>query len=382
MMNKSNEQPTIKDEQTTIKNEQDLTKKEQTTIDADEESCSNEESKPGLSSNKKIAAGVAAAALLATSSPAHAGIGSILNDMKEKLSKGVEEVLGPIMSIVGVVIGQFVGESGAATTAAATKVADSEANYKNEVDNKKTFAATAPPPDQCISDELGAEAGIQENNSAIISGVLSKKSSDASTNNSDESALHALTKIGQRYTSPTAASKGLKNAHIRSSTITGQDKIETAEQRKAALDFVDTIAVGTQQKIKLSDADAAGTAPAQRRYYMAVSSQQARLEIAKSPFYSAIANRMVAPGDETSKFSIMEQEVARTYGGNSDWRNQIANFADPTPLVAELNKQLAFSNSLQVNQLKIMEQQSLVMSTLLMEVMTSNQRIQQRKSAS
>ncbi|MBF4308263.1 hypothetical protein, partial [Vibrio anguillarum] len=60
----------------------------------------------------------------------------------------------------------------------------------------------------------------------------------------------------------------------------------------------------------------------------------------------------------------------RTYGGESSWRSDIAAFADPTPVLAELNKQQSFTNYLLLEQLKKTTQQNLLIASQNIELMS------------
>jgi hypothetical protein len=116
------------------------------------------------------------------------------------------------------------------------------------------------------------------------------------------------------------------------------------------------------ERIKLDPSLASSKSKANQTAYIRQSARAARLEIAKAPFYEAIAERVKAENGE-SKLSLMQREIDRTYGGESSWRDEIQQYAAPTPLLAELNKQQALSNYLLFELLKKTQQSNLLIAS-------------------
>ena len=82
---------------------------------------------------------------------------------------------------------------------------------------------------------------------------------------------------------------------------------------------------------------------------------------AQTAFTSAISKRLPTIDDETTFYTTMIGEIARTYADKnateeSSWRSMLNTYTDQTANLQELNKMLAFNNYLLYQRLKMMEE--------------------------
>lgn len=318
-------------------------------------------SEPGNKSGVWFMAGAVVVAGLTVSKPAHAGLDGILNSLVSKFSDMFDPLLNNVFGGFGELLNAGTADSSAGIMQSVAASGDVQIKALQEIDNARVMSATEPPPDFCLSDELGA--------ASKVAGQSSQKTMDSvmagSSNLYDEkvgSYTTGITSISQRYQEP-----GLENGHIKMASKLSQSRISDSTDQKAIVDGLDVMTAGAMDGIQLNSADANSTSNKRRAYYLQNSAKAARLEIAKSAFASSLADR-VTNEDGMSKFGLIEDEINRTYGGDGNWRNDIVGYADPTPLLSELNKQQSLTNYLLFESLKKMDQQNLLISTNIIEV--------------
>ncbi len=298
-----------------------------------------------------IAAGTVAAMALTYTPPANASISSILNSLVGKF----EDMFGPLLTKVFGAFAEIINGAQADGSAAIVQsvATSTEAliNANKEIANNKISLASMPPPSHCESDDIGmAMRTVSSSARATSDNILANSSKLYFP--SDLPYATRVSNIASRYSD---------NEHIAISKNVSHDKLEDS-QVKAMIDGVDVMTASKMEQIKLDPSLANSASPAKQKAYLVQSSRAARLEIAKAPFYEAIGERVKASNGE-SKMSLMQKEVDRTYGGEGTWRKEIQQYADPTPLLSELNKQQSFTNFLLLEQLKKQQQANLLIAT-------------------
>lgn len=320
---------------------------------------------PGGQSTVKswAAAGALATIAYAYSPPARAGIGDIAKQLTNQFEKMFEPLLSGVFSAFGKIINAGQSDSSSAVVKSQAQSADMIINANREIANQRIELASMPPPNFCESDDLGiASAKIHISSQSTLDRILSESGNMYGNNNTLY--LTKISGIPARY-SPNGPRP---NEHIQLSRKINQNKLEDADA-KAFIDGVDVLTAKKMESINLNPAHAASTNKIEQLNYIEQSGKASRLELSKATFLEVLTDRTISANGE-SKLSLMEKEIARTYGGESSWRNDIANFADPTPVLAELNKQQSFTNYLLLEQLKKTTQQNLLIASQNIELMS------------
>lgn len=310
---------------------------------------------------------VATIAMASTySPPAHAGIDSILSSLVGKFKSMFEPLLNNVFGIFGEMLNAGQADSSAAVIQASAKGTDIITKAIQEATNSRMQVATALPPNYCESDDIGKAINNATTSSQITTDHLGSQS--ANIYNYDTAGIYnsRIATIGSRYASGT-----MKNQHIKVGKNLAKSKLETTEEHKAVIDGIDVMTANVTNTIDLNPEHATSSKNIERQYYLDNSGRAARLELNKATYFSAMASRVTSDNGE-SKISLIEKEIARTYGGNGTWRDELLQYADPTPLLAEANKQLSLTNYLLFEQLKLTEQQNLLLATSTIEQMIKN----------
>ncbi|MFA0229663.1 hypothetical protein AB4491_11835 [Vibrio sp. 10N.261.45.A7] len=302
-------------------------------------------------STQYIAAGSLAALAFSYSPPANAGLG----DMIKQLTNQFEEMFQPLLDAT---FGTFASLINAAQSDGSSGVMQSVAQGSDmivkatqETANNKIAMASMPPPMHCESDDFGV--------ASRNANISAKLTSDGIANESAK--LYKPNRIPYTTRISNLATKYPEQEHITISKSLSSTKLDDSGVQ-AMIDGVDVITSHATEKIKLDPNMASSSSKFQRSEYISQSGKAARLEVAKAPFYDAIAERTTSSHGE-SKLSLVQKEIDRTYGGESEWRSALSEYADPTPLLAELNKQTSFSNYLLAETLKKVSQQNILIAT-------------------
>jgi hypothetical protein len=98
---------------------------------------------------------------------------------------------------------------------------------------------------------------------------------------------------------------------------------------------------------------------------------------AQTAFTGAIAKRLPTIDDETTFYTTMIGEIARTYADKnptdeSSWRSMLNTYTDQTANLQELNKLLAFNNYLLYQRVKMMEETTAIKAVRSLELVIQN----------
>lgn len=302
-------------------------------------------------STQYIAAGSLAALAFSYSPPANAGLGDMIkqltNQFEEMFQPLLEATFGAFASLINAA--QSDGSSGVMQSVA--QGADMMVKATQETSNNRIAMAAMPPPMHCESDDYGV--------ASRNANISAKLTSDGIANESAK--LYMPNRVPYTTRISNLAAKYPEQEHITISKSLSSTKLDDSGVQ-AMIDGVDVMTSNVTENIKLDPNMATSSSKFQRAEYIAQSGKAARLEVAKAPFYDAISERTTSSHGE-SKLSLIQKEVDRTYGGDSEWRSALSEYADPTPLLAELNKQTSFSNYLLAETLKKVSQQNILIAT-------------------
>lgn len=303
-------------------------------------------------------AGVALVAAGASfSSPAQASIGGILDSLVNKAQEMLKPLLESTFGAFGSLINSGMQDSSSAIVQANATGADSLVQAMKAIADNEVALESLPPPSYCESDEIGAASNKIGTSSQMTLDSLVRQS--ALTHSSSDNQIYStkINGIAERYGPNSEA----PNRHIELASILSSNKVESQTDVKAYVDGVDAMSSSAMKKIQLDPTLASSTSGLDRARYVEQSGKAAKLELAKGVMYESLSERMVSESGE-SKLSLMDKEVDRTYGGEGPWRNELLDYAAPTPLLVELNKQQAFTNYLLLEQLKKVSKQNLIIA--------------------
>lgn len=250
------------------------------------------------------------------SPPAHAGIGGILNSLVSKFRDMFEPLLNGVFGNFSDILNLNSNQNAAKTINALSLSSDGIVSAISATEEHKLRLATAPPPDYCASDELGlASNAASESTKAAFKRLASESSAVYQDGTSATPYSVQIRSLAQKYSSPDKRETLLSIGHqLQSSKLTDP---------KAVIDALDLMTSHLTDSIDLNPALANGNAINQKQF-MSSSAQAVRLEIAKAPFLSAIAEK--SPGsDGHSEQSLIEEEIRRTYGGRDHGEQNLAN---------------------------------------------------------
>lgn len=337
------------------------------------EQSSEEKNADGGQKKNYVALGVLSVLGLTVSTPAHAGW---MSSLISGITNGITKTLTPIIeTITNVMTGNFdkIMERDSSKIGIAVGAStDSINKTQDEIYRSKQKAATAPSPDHCKSDQIGAASTKAAANATAVVKTRSANTMSRVIGSSRTTAAKEFARQAEKYGS---SGKNLQISAIYANpSMTTDDEVETAGDC-AKLLLGPTVNVGNQDPVKMRDknGDTAAAYDAQAR----IVSKSSRVQLAMLPFDNAIAIRdsRVTP----SMMVLMEQEVARTYGDDgTGWRAEINAYSDPTPLMIESCRLMAFQNKLLLEQFKLMEQKNQLLGTQLLEIMESNRPINSR----
>ncbi|MEZ8238657.1 MULTISPECIES: hypothetical protein [Vibrio] len=306
---------------------------------------------PAPVNTKYIAVGALAAAAFTYSPKANAGLDDIINQLTSQFEEMFEPLLSSVLGGFGKILNAGQSDGSSAIVKAISTSGDMQIKALTEAANNRLTMASMPPPNHCESDDIGMASKNSNQSSNLTLRELSKTSVKNYEPNSIPFSVR-ISGIANRYSN---------NEHITMSTALSSTKLDSS-QVKMMIDGIDVLTAKQTDSISLDPAMANSESNVSRTEYLLQSAKAAKLEVSKGAFYDAVADRTVASHGE-SKLSLIEKEVDRTYGGGSSWRDDLLNFGDPTPLLAELNKQVSLSNYILSESLKKTSQQNILIAT-------------------
>lgn len=305
----------------------------------------------------------AGAALLVTPRESHA----MADDF---VSAILEQALAPIMSLLETLISgamsiydAFISGGAQSTSGTLTSSTDAQNHVRTKIEENRLKAATAPAPMQCDSDAIGKQSIIADaQRSAQTEAAIFALTSGSMASDMNASADDFAQQIGRH---------GNSGANLNIYSIEKADGIQTDEEHIAAADFLkNTISVDKRSPSN-DDINKALQGGYKRTGYRLMAEKAKmtnRRQIAMKPLVSAKAANDNREGAGLKK--VLNQEVRRTFGSESgQWREEIRGYADPTPLLTELNLLTSFSNFVAVKQLESIMEGTMVDSTHLLELL-------------
>jgi hypothetical protein len=329
----------------------------------------NVENKKDVRKYALIAFSVAGMGLLYTPN-ANAGW---VDDLAKKAASQIKKVVEPMFNqifdtFLGDILG-FMGQGMDKTSSAIGIQTDTINTVSSDIANEQIKRATAPKPDNCRSDELGAESQKADQRTENRKKIYAIETNNQVFNTSPSKIREEMLRQSEKY-SGSAKGENLVVSNIsRSGGLNNQAQVDLA--RDITTNVIGPTASIVTTNIKRIMNSKGGTNVAlELQSHMAA--KGARIQIASSPMNDKIAANNNTTGK--SRDAIFKEEIDRTYGDrNGIWRSEINAVSDPTPVVAELCKQTAFSNKLLLEQLKAIEQSNLIAGAQLLEQIESNQ---------
>lgn len=300
-----------------------------------------------------VMAGTVVMAGMTYSGPAHAGIDGILSSLVNKFEKMFEPLLSGVMGNFGSLLSEANNDSSAGIMKTLAAGSDVTIKAMKEIEDNRLLAAAAPPPDHCESDDLGKAAKVTSQSANLTLESLSAQSSQSYATDNHISYHARIRGIASRYQEPTN-----QNAHIKLASNLQKNRIDSPADQKAIADGIEVMASEATATITLDPELARSPNLIDNKEFLRNSSKAVRLEVAKSAYYTQLSEKS-APTSGISKYEVIQREIDRTYGGDSEWRSQVQGYVDPTPLLAELNKQQALTNYLLWETIKKIDQQNL-----------------------
>lgn len=300
--------------------------------------------------------------LLLGSAPAQAGIGSILNSLVSKFAAMFKPLIEAVMTAFSTVMNLFSNKALGGMTTAFSKGFDTKLQFDKEIQDNKIGAATEPPPQMCASDSNAAGIVKTENNSKELAGNLASRKGDVYESMRAYGNNGAFKAVGLSMVNKYSSKE--KYQELFDTPLTSGENITSAKGRVLATDMVDMTVYSAVDSV---DMPVNTDTPSDKKKYLKAMSKVGRIEVARSVLTQSLSERVVVPGDTHSNNSLLENEINRTYGG-SEWRGELASYADSTPLIAELNKQVALSNKINLMQLNKTDQLAQLSALQLIEL--------------
>lgn len=337
------------------------------------EADSVDNSSEGKPKNKWIALSLLSGLGLTFSAPAHAwSVSNLANAIASQLTKSITPIFETFTKVMSGDFDSILERNSGKVGIAIGAGVDSMNKTQDEINRSKQKAATAPSPDHCLSDQIGAAATKASANAAVVTKTRSANTMSRVIGASRSAPAAEFARQAEKYGS---SGKNLQLSSIYANpSMTTDEEVETASDCTKLL-LGPTVTVGDQEQVKMrnNNGDVAAAYDAQAR----IVSKANRVQMAMLPFDNAIAMRdsRVTP----SMMVLMEQEIDRTYGDDgTGWRKEINAYADPTPLMIESCRLMAFNNKLLFEQFKMMEQKNQLLGTQLLEIMESNRPLNAR----
>lgn len=306
-----------------------------------------------------VAAGIVGLLAL-TSTPAHAGISSILKQLvslfEDMFRPLIETVMGTFSSILNLFTNQAVG----GLTTAMTKGFDFQIQSQKEINNNKVGAATEPPPQMCESDTNAKGIIKAESNAVELAANLSDKSFDI-YNSLGQANQGLFEVLGQNLVNKYSDKNEYRKLFNTPLVMGGN--ISNAEERIRAVDAVDLATYSAVESIRIPHDTSSVSG---QKAHIRAMSRINKIETARQILLKRVSSRVVVPGDSESSTSVLAKEVERTYGGDT-WRADVSSYADATPLLAEACKNISLSNKLLLKQYESTECLAQIAALQLME---------------
>lgn len=326
----------------------------------------------GLSGAEKktyIASGVAllAGAAMIYPNEAEAFCGGVQADFEEKIIDGLTE---PFAEYVNNIFESFTGMFDQLTGAASsllssttTSSADAQNKVTTAIAENQAKAAAAPPPDACGSDTSKERLlkSLGEKDPKVVSfNTLAQR---ASTADKPDSWSHYFEKIA-------ADEQRVKSATNYGFTMRQKTDSDPSESDKYSNDFL-LLAIGESYANRRSEELIKLQNQSQDKTDYGYNIQQ---DIAYNSTRQQIATLGLSTG-KNARGSVQspgildsfDAEIQRTYS-NSQWRDEIRGYADPTPAAIELALQLSFQNAIQLESIEALKVNNAVLGTTLMEM--------------
>lgn len=282
----------------------------------------------------------------------------------------LEEALAPIMSLLETLISgamsiydQFITGGAQSTSGTLTSSTDAQNHVKTQIEENRLKAATAPTPKQCDSDAVGKQSVIAEaQQSARSEAMLFGLSAGAASGDEDLAAKDFERQI---------ETHGSSGQNLNVFSIVKDEGIQNDEDEKAASDYLkNTVSIDTRSPTNANINETLHSGAKQKAYKLMAEKAKAtnRRQVAMKPLVTAKAVNDNRDGAGVRK--VMTTETRRTFGADSGgWREEIRGYADPTPLLAELNLLTSFSNFVAVKQYETLLEGNMTDSVHLLELL-------------
>ncbi len=282
----------------------------------------------------------------------------------------LEEALAPIMSLLESLISgamsmfdQFITGGAQSTSGTLTSSTDAQNHVRTTIEENRLKAATAPTPKQCDSDAIGKQSILADAQQSARSEAMLFGLSSGAVDGDENLAAKDFQQQLERH--------GASGKNLNIFSIVKDEGIQNADDEVAASDFLKNAVSIDRRGPTTEQINETLHSGAKTRAYKLMAEKAKgtnRRQIAMKPLVTAKAINDNRDGAGVRK--VMRTEARRTFGADSGgWREEIRSYADPTPLLSELNIMTAFNNYVAVKQYELVIEGTMTDSVHLLELL-------------
>jgi hypothetical protein len=304
------------------------------------------------------------------SPPANAWVSDIVSGIVEKAGAAVLE---PLKAIFGSLMEGF-GLSNMFGTQEGAKAQGRSTDAMNEVtsgvEKNKLLRATEPPPHLCLAMAESKHTFKMETASAKRSNQkmaqwVSETTEKAGTGSMSSDHMHRMLTQAQRTANPNLA----KLLQLSPLSFTSLDTISDPEMKQAAYNHVDAMTIPVIEMVGKPNMNVKGKGAIREVHKL---SKHNKINIARSILVEEIEEKVSDIAGEASRFETRKLQIKRTFGGGSNWHEEVLLKGDPTPLMKDLLVLTGTSNDLLLDILNESKKSNRVASAILLESIERN----------
>jgi hypothetical protein len=304
------------------------------------------------------------------SPPANAWVADIVKGITEKAGAAVLEplkgIFGNLMEGFGL-SNMFSSQEGAKAQGRST---DAMNEVTSGVEKNKLLRATEPPPHLCLAmaeskHTFKMESAAAERSKQNMTKWVAETSDKAGSGKMSDDFVHRLMVQAERTDNPNLA----KLLQMSSLSFTSVDTISDPEMKEAAYNHVDSITIPVIEMVGKPNMNVKGRGAVREVRKL---SKHNKINLARSILVEEIEDKVSETAGEASRYETRKLQVKRTFGGGSDWHDEVLLKGDPTPLLKDLMVLTGTSNDLLLEILNESKKSNRVASANLLESIERN----------
>jgi hypothetical protein len=309
-------------------------------------------------------------AAMTHSPPANAWVSDIVKGITEKAGAAVLEplkgIFGNLMEGFGL-SNMFSSQEGAKAQGRST---DAMNEVTSGVEKNKLLRATEPPPHLCLAmaeskHTFKMEFAAAKRSKKNMTKWVAETSDKAGSGKMSDDFVHRLMQQAERTANPNLA----KLLQMSSLSFTSVDTISDPEMKEAAYNHVDSITIPVIEMVGKPNMNVKGRGAVREVRKL---SKHNKINLARSILVEEIEDKVSETAGEASRFETRKLQVKRTFGGGSDWHDEVLLKGDPTPLLKDLMVLTGTSNDLLLELLNETKKSNRVASANLLESIERN----------